>query len=95
MQINENQIIYLLDIIKIYLYNLIMFNKNLKLVLTALIVITAVWQFTESNIGNGIFLILLSLIFVLLYFKNEIILLNEVIIYDFFNKSGNIYNIGI
>lgn len=52
-----------------------MFNKNLKLVLTALIVITAVWQFTESNIGNGIFLILLSLIFVLLYFKNEIILL--------------------
>lgn len=52
-----------------------MFNKNLKLVLTALIVITAIWQFTESNIGNGIFLILLSLIFVLLYFKNEIILL--------------------
>jgi tetratricopeptide (TPR) repeat protein len=52
-----------------------MFNKNLKLVLTALIVIIAIWQFTESNIGNGIFLILLSLIFVLLYFKNEIILL--------------------
>jgi len=52
-----------------------MFNKNLKLVLTALIVIVAVWQFTESNIGNGIFLLLLSSIFVLLYFKNEIILL--------------------
>jgi tetratricopeptide (TPR) repeat protein len=52
-----------------------MFNKNLKLVLTALIVLVAIWQFTESNIGNGIFLILLSLIFVLLYFKNEIILL--------------------
>ncbi|MXN89705.1 DUF2892 domain-containing protein [Flavobacterium sp. Sd200] len=52
-----------------------MFNKNLKLVLTALILITAVWQFTESNIGNGIFLILFSLIFVFLYFKNEMILL--------------------
>jgi len=52
-----------------------MFNKNLKLVLTALILIAAVWQFTESNIGNGIFLILLSGIFVLLYFKNEMILL--------------------
>jgi len=52
-----------------------MFNKNLKLVLTALLLITAVWQFTEGNIGNGIFIILLSLIFVFLYFKNEMILL--------------------
>lgn len=52
-----------------------MFNKNLKLVLTALILIVAVWQFTEGNIGNGIFLVLLSLIFVFLYFKNEMILL--------------------
>lgn len=52
-----------------------MFNKNLKLVLTALTVIVAVWQFTESNIGNGIFLLLLAGIFVLLYFKNEIIIL--------------------
>jgi tetratricopeptide (TPR) repeat protein len=52
-----------------------MFNKNLKLVLTALILIVAVWQFTDGNIGNGIFLVLLSLIFVFLYFKNEMILL--------------------
>ncbi|GGB74292.1 membrane protein [Flavobacterium suaedae] len=52
-----------------------MFNKNFKLIIAALIIITAVWQFTEKNIGNGIFLILLSLIFVFLYFKNEIILL--------------------
>ncbi|KOS06107.1 hypothetical protein AM493_08700 [Flavobacterium akiainvivens] len=52
-----------------------MFNKNIKLVITALLIGVAVWQFTESNIGNGIFLILLSLIFVLLYFKNEIIIL--------------------
>jgi predicted S18 family serine protease len=52
-----------------------MFNKNLKLVLTAVILIVAVWQFVEGNIGNGIFLILLSGIFVFLYFKNEMILL--------------------
>ncbi|KGO87861.1 membrane protein [Flavobacterium rivuli WB 3.3-2 = DSM 21788] len=52
-----------------------MFNKNLKLVLTAVIVLVAVWQFVEGNIGNGIFLLLLSGIFVFLYFKNEMILL--------------------
>jgi tetratricopeptide (TPR) repeat protein len=52
-----------------------MFNKNLKLVLAVLVFGTAVWQFTETNIGNGIMLILLSLMFVFLYFKNEIILL--------------------
>lgn len=52
-----------------------MFNKNIKLVLTALFVIAAVWQFTESNIGNGIFLLLLSGMFVLLYFKNEMIIM--------------------
>ncbi len=52
-----------------------MIHKNIKLALTALLVITAVWQFTESNIGNGIFLILLALLVILFYFKNEIILL--------------------
>ncbi len=52
-----------------------MFNKNIKLVLAALVLGTAVWQFTQTNIGNGIMLILLSLMFVFLYFKNEIILL--------------------
>ena len=52
-----------------------MYNKNIKLVLAALVLGAAVWQFTETNIGNGIMLILLSLIFVFLYFKNEIILL--------------------
>jgi len=35
----------------------------------------AVFQFVEGEIGNGIFLILLSLIFVFLYFRNEMILL--------------------
>ena len=52
-----------------------MFNKNFKLVIAALIVAYAVYQFVEGNIGNGIFLILLSTIFIFLYFRNEIILL--------------------
>ncbi|CAZ94147.1 MULTISPECIES: hypothetical protein [Zobellia] len=52
-----------------------MFNKNLKLVIAGLIIAYAVYQFIEGNIGNGIFLILLSLIFIFLYFRNEIILL--------------------
>ncbi|MFC7358539.1 DUF2892 domain-containing protein [Jejudonia soesokkakensis] len=52
-----------------------MFNKNIKLVLTALCIAAAVWQFVEENIGNGIMFILLAGIFVFLYFKNEIILL--------------------
>ncbi len=51
-----------------------MFNKNIKLVLTALLFATAIWQFTEGNIGNGIFLILISLLPVFLYFRNEYIL---------------------
>lgn len=52
-----------------------MFNKNIKLIIAGLLVITAVWQFTESNIGNGIFLIVLTAFPVLLYYKNEFILL--------------------
>lgn len=53
----------------------IMFHRNIKLILTGLLFATAVWQFTESNIGNGIFLILVSLLPVFLYFKNEFILM--------------------
>ncbi len=52
-----------------------MFNKNIKLVIAALIIGYAVYQFIEGYIGNGIFLILLSFIFIFLYFKNEMILL--------------------
>jgi tetratricopeptide (TPR) repeat protein len=52
-----------------------MFNKNIKLVLAALLLVASVWQFTESNIGNGIFLIILSAIPIFLYYKNELILL--------------------
>ena len=52
-----------------------MFNKIIKLIIAAGIFAFAVYQFTEGNIGNGIMFILLSLIFVFLYFKNEFILL--------------------
>ncbi len=52
-----------------------MFNKNIKLVISALIIAYSCYQFYEGNIGNGIFLILLSSIFVFLYFRNEMILL--------------------
>jgi tetratricopeptide (TPR) repeat protein len=52
-----------------------MFHRNIKLVIAALLLITGIWQFTESNIGNGIFLILLTIIPIFLYFKNEYILL--------------------
>ena len=52
-----------------------MFHKNIKLVIAGLIIAYAVFQFIEGNIGNGIALILLSLIFIFLYFRNEMILL--------------------
>ena len=44
-----------------------MFHRNIKLILAGLIIALGIWQFTENNIGNGIFLILFSLIFILLY----------------------------
>jgi len=52
-----------------------MFHRNIKLVLAGLIIITGIWQMVENNIGNGIFLVLLSAIPIFLYFKNEFILL--------------------
>ena len=52
-----------------------MFNKNLKLIIAALILGYSGYQFVEGNIGNGIALILLALIFIFLYFRNEMILL--------------------
>ncbi|HMB63139.1 MAG TPA: hypothetical protein VKN36_08715 [Eudoraea sp.] len=53
-----------------------MFHKNIKMVLAGMIVALAVYQFIEGYIGNGISLIFLGLIFVFLYFRNEIILLS-------------------
>ena len=52
-----------------------MYNKNIKLVIAAIIIGVAVWQIIEEYVGNGIMLILLAAIFVFLYFKNELILL--------------------
>lgn len=52
-----------------------MFHRNIKLIITALLIAAGVWQFTEGNVGNGIFLLLLTIIPILLYFKNEFILL--------------------
>ena len=52
-----------------------MFHRNIKLIIAGLIVATGIWQFTDGNLGNGIFLILLSAIPIFLYFKNEFILL--------------------
>lgn len=53
----------------------IMFHRNIKLIIAAVLIILGIWQFTDKNIGNGIFLILLSALPILLYFKNEYILL--------------------
>ena len=52
-----------------------MFNKIIKLILAVLVLAFAIYQFIEGYIGNGILLVLLSGIFVLLYFKNELIIL--------------------
>ncbi|HMQ43215.1 MAG TPA: DUF2892 domain-containing protein, partial [Mariniflexile sp.] len=52
-----------------------MYNKIIKLIIATGIFGYAIYQFIEGNIGNGIMYILLSLIFVFLYFKNEFILL--------------------
>jgi tetratricopeptide (TPR) repeat protein len=53
-----------------------MFNKNIKLFIAVLIIAYAGYQFYEGFIGNGIMFILLSSIFIFLYFKNEFILLS-------------------
>ena len=52
-----------------------MFNKNIKLILAALIIAFGIYQFTDGYIGNGIMYILLSTVFIFLYFKNEMVLL--------------------
>lgn len=52
-----------------------MFHKNIKIALFIIVVALAIWQFADRNIGNGIFLLLFSTIFILLYFRNEFILL--------------------
>ena len=53
-----------------------MFHKNIKLALAFLTIIWSVFEFKEGHIGNGIAILLLTGMFVLLYFKNEFILLS-------------------
>ena len=52
-----------------------MFHKNIKLVIAGLLTAWAVYHFSQVNIMNGISILLLAGIFVLLYFKNEFILM--------------------
>lgn len=52
-----------------------MIPKIAKLILTGLLIILGIWQIIDRNTGNGIFLILLSIIPLFLYFRNEYILL--------------------
>ncbi|MBT8257785.1 MAG: DUF2892 domain-containing protein [Bacteroidia bacterium] len=52
-----------------------MFNKYIKLVLATIAFGYAVYQFIEGYVGNGIMFVLVSLVFVFLYFRNELILL--------------------
>lgn len=53
-----------------------MFPKVIKLILSFLSIGFAVYQFIDDYLGNGILFLLLSGMFILLYFKNEIIFLS-------------------
>ncbi|RZJ34405.1 MAG: DUF2892 domain-containing protein [Flavobacterium sp.] len=52
-----------------------MFHRNFKLAIAALFVAAGIYMIVDREIGTGIFLILLSVIPIFLYFKNEFILL--------------------
>ena len=52
-----------------------MFPKIIKLFFACFLFASAIYQFIENYIGNGIFSLLLFGMFILLYFKNEIIFL--------------------
>ena len=53
-----------------------MFHKNIKLVLAGLLIAFSIYLFSiGGNIGNGIFVLFLSIFPIILYFKNEFILL--------------------
>ena len=52
-----------------------MFPKIIKLILAIVFLLYGGYEFYENYIGNGIFLTLLSLMMVLVYFKNEMIFL--------------------
>ena len=52
-----------------------MFNRNFKLIIAASITAWSVYEFFQGHIMNGISILLLAGLFILLYFKNEFILL--------------------
>ena len=55
-----------------------MFNKYIKLILSVVVFSFAIQQFldsTKNSTGNGIMLIILALILILLYFKNEFLIM--------------------
>ena len=52
-----------------------MFHKNIKLALAGLTIAWSVLEFWQGYIGNGIAILFLTGMFILLYFKNEFILL--------------------
>ncbi|MFN0730082.1 DUF2892 domain-containing protein [Polaribacter gochangensis] len=52
-----------------------MFHKNFKLIIATIITAWSVYEFSQGHIMNGISILLLAGIFILLYFKNEFILL--------------------
>jgi len=62
-----------------------MLNKIIKIVLTALLIAWATFQFIQGNIGNGIFLILAAALVVLLIFRHEMLL-----IAFWFVRKGNL-----
>jgi len=59
----------------ILIFNNIMFHKNIKLILATLITVWSVYHFSQGNIMNGISILFLAGIFILLYFKNEFIIM--------------------
>jgi len=52
-----------------------MFPKIIKLFFFFFLFVYSIYQFIENYIGNGIFSLLIGSMFILLYFKNEIIFL--------------------
>ena len=52
-----------------------LFNKKFKLVIVAILIAFSVYQFYEGFIGNGIMYLFFSLLFLLIYFKNEFLIL--------------------
>ena len=52
-----------------------MFHRYIKIVIAVLIFAFAIYQITQGNIGNGIFLLLLCAIPIFLFFRNEFLLL--------------------